>query len=296
MDSSNYSIQISDQVQASDLSALRAGSNRFNIQQVPELEHASDDEVAVLVRDNAGDIEGGVVANMDWDWLYVDLLWLDDSLRSKGMGRRLMGRIEQFARSKNVPVYLMTTEFQALPFYQHLGYELFATLLNRPHGYAYYYLRKSHLIHDTTDYGMSIVESPDTNDRRAVNRGLRDYCERFVDCSSSPLAGFIRPQNVNMGDGDILGGIWGISYWDWYDMRLFWVDESLRGQVYGKKLLEMAIAECRRRGLTGIVCDVADFQSLVFMQSQGFEIFATLPDRPRQHTSYFMKLMLNASK
>ena len=136
-------------------------------------------------------------------------------------------------------------------------------------------------------YDVTVIHQPDKTDVRSVNRGLREYCEQFVDCTSQTLTGFMRRD-----DGVIMGGIIGSTYWDWFDMRYLWVNEALRHQGYGKYLLQLAEVECRQRGVIGIVCDTADFQALVFYQMQGYEIFATMPERPPGHESYFLKKLL----
>ncbi len=283
-----YRITITDNPDRNDVRAVRAGLRAYNVKQEPALLDLPSGDYAVFIRDDLNRIIGGIVAEADWGMMYVDLLWLDDSLRGKGQGRALLSIIEQTTLKVGMSqIYLMTTEFQALPFYQHMGYDLFGTLMNRPHGYAYYYLHKKSIDPDDTDYGLSITYNPTIDDRRQVIRGLTTYCEQFSDTTAQKLAGFIYDEA-----GTVRGGLFGSTYWDWFDLRFFWVDDSLRGQGYGKQLLDQAEAECRARGMTGIVCDTADFQALPFYQSQGFEVFATLSNRPPNHTSYFVKKLL----
>jgi len=283
-----YTVRLVDKPDPQYIRAMRAGLRAYNVKQVPALLDLPYDEFAIFIRDDNGTIQGGIIAEVDWGMMYVDLLWLDDSLRGKGLGKALLHTIEQTTLSIGLSsIYLMTTEFQALRFYQHMGYELFGTIMNRPHGYAYYYLRKLNIPPNTTDYGLTVVRKPDAVDKRRVNRGLRDYCEQYVDCTSERLAGFVFDE-----DGTVKGGIYGATYWDWYDLRYFWIDESIRGQGYGARLFSLTEAECRKRGMTGIVCDTADFQALPFYQAHGFEVFATMPNRPPAHTSYFVKKRL----
>jgi len=284
----DYLLALESSPTAEEVQIIRSGLSAYNVRQMPELLNLPDDDIAIFVRDENGVVQGGVVGEADWGMLYVDLLWLSDSLRGQGYGKALLHTIEQTARKKGMPsIYLMTTEFQALSFYQHMGYTLFGTMMNRPHGYAYYYLCKLNIERSDITYDLPITFSPSQIDVRMVNRGLRDYCEQYVDCTSQLLNGFIRRTN-----GEIVGGIIGSTYWDWYDLRYFWIADELRGKGYGKQLLQLAEAECRQRGVTGIVCDTADFQALPFYQSQGFEVFGTLSNRPPKHTSYFLQKLL----
>lgn len=86
---------------------------------------------------------GGLVGDLVWDWLHIDALWVDERYRGRGVGGALMRHAEETARAQGiVNVHLETTSFQALPFYQKLGYEVFAELPDKPKGASWYYLKK----------------------------------------------------------------------------------------------------------------------------------------------------------
>ena len=58
-------------------------------------------------------------------------------------GTRLLGTMEQYARSQGITNYhLETTSFQALPFYQKQGYAVFGELPDMPPGHITYFLKK----------------------------------------------------------------------------------------------------------------------------------------------------------
>jgi GNAT superfamily N-acetyltransferase len=100
--------------------------------------------VDVFVRDDEGSVVGGLVGQIKWRWLYVSKLWLPESLRGSGTGTKLMRVAEDHAWSQDcLGVHLDTFEYQALPFYLKLGYELFGTLDGFPPGYKQYYLKKT---------------------------------------------------------------------------------------------------------------------------------------------------------
>jgi GNAT superfamily N-acetyltransferase len=64
-------------------------------------------------------------------------------MRGTGVGTRLMTTAEEHAWSEGcLGAYLDTFEYQALPFYQKLGYELYGTLDGFPPGYRQFYLKK----------------------------------------------------------------------------------------------------------------------------------------------------------
>lgn len=99
--------------------------------------------LGVFVRDASGRVVGGLLGHVKWGWVYVAKLWLPDELRGRGVGTRVMRAVEEYARQHEcLGIYLDTFEYQALPFYEKLGYEQFGVLEGYPPGYRQYYLRK----------------------------------------------------------------------------------------------------------------------------------------------------------
>lgn len=88
-------------------------------------------------------VVGGLFGDIGWGWLHVDILWVDGSYRRQGLGGRLLRRAETEALALGVDRgYLETTGFQARPFYERMGYEVFAELEDQPPGHTCYYLKK----------------------------------------------------------------------------------------------------------------------------------------------------------
>jgi GNAT superfamily N-acetyltransferase len=100
--------------------------------------------LGVFLRDAGGAVRGGLLARIQWRWMYVEKLWLPADLRGRGVGGRLLRAAEDYARARGcIGAYLDTFEFQALPFYEKQGYALFGTLDGYPPGYRQFFLRKS---------------------------------------------------------------------------------------------------------------------------------------------------------
>ncbi|PJG60455.1 GNAT family N-acetyltransferase [Aeromonas cavernicola] len=126
--------------QEDEIDALRMGLTDYNVSQAGCYLR---ERIASVIKDEQGKIHGGIIADIRWGWLHVDWLWVDESIRQRGWGRRLLGAMEQYAQSKGITRYhLETTTFQALPFYQALGYQVFGQLPDMPPGHLCYFLNK----------------------------------------------------------------------------------------------------------------------------------------------------------
>jgi GNAT superfamily N-acetyltransferase len=124
-----------------DIAVVRAGVMAHNEAAVGR---ASVQPLALYVRDESAAIRGGLVGYLAWQWLYVDLLWVDAPLRGQGYGSRLVAAAEQIARDAGcVAARLDTYEFQARPFYERQGYAVYGVLDGYPAGTRQYSLRKS---------------------------------------------------------------------------------------------------------------------------------------------------------
>jgi len=88
-------------------------------------------------------IVGGVLGEIHWDWLYIDLMWVSEELRGCGHGQRLLEAIEDEARRRGAKnAYLDTFSFQAPDFYKKQDYKVFGELKNFPAGHQRYFLTK----------------------------------------------------------------------------------------------------------------------------------------------------------
>ena len=96
-----------------------------------------------LASDENGVLRGVVTADILWDWVYIDELWVDPGFRGAGLGRQLMQHAEAFARSRRLQgIWLWTQSWQAEGFYRELGYSEFARFENFPVGHSRIGFRK----------------------------------------------------------------------------------------------------------------------------------------------------------
>ena len=99
--------------------------------------------LVITVRDEHETVVGGLVGKTYLEWLYVQALWPPKELRGRGFGTDLLIAAEHEAVRRGCgSAWLDTFSFQALPFYQKLGFSVFAQLPEYPHGGTKYFLAK----------------------------------------------------------------------------------------------------------------------------------------------------------
>ena len=99
--------------------------------------------VAFYIRDAERRSIAGVQGTLWGRSMHIDVLWVDEPHRASGYGSKLMTAIERYAAAHAHPlVYLETTSFQALPFYEGLGYRICGELPRISEGHTLYFLAK----------------------------------------------------------------------------------------------------------------------------------------------------------
>jgi GNAT superfamily N-acetyltransferase len=124
-----------------DVAAIRDGLETFNNSHVPPGHFMP---LTLVLRDEAGDVAGGLLGATYWGWLYVEIVWLSEKARGAGHGSALLAHAEHEARRRGCRnVYLDTMDWQALPFYRKQGYLVWGQLDDFPAGHTRYFLRKA---------------------------------------------------------------------------------------------------------------------------------------------------------
>lgn len=90
-----------------------------------------------------GTVCGGVACYIYRDVLLIDTLWLDDAYRGRGLGTQLMDMAEARGRREGCAfAFLDTMNWQARPFYEKRGYQVFHEFQMEGGTYTRFYMRK----------------------------------------------------------------------------------------------------------------------------------------------------------
>jgi len=101
------------------------------------------EEVNLCLKNDNGDIIAGLNSAVCWNWMEIDILWVEEKNRKQGLGKRLLDEAEEIAKSRKCAfIKLNTFSFQAPDFYKKYGYKEIAMIENAPLGSNHYYFKK----------------------------------------------------------------------------------------------------------------------------------------------------------
>ena len=151
----------------------------------------------------------------------------------------------------------------------------------RPHGV---------FVNESQTMDLRIISEPEAQpeDIAVIRNALYEFNIMATgDRNYSPLAIFLRD-----GGNTVRGGILGDMWAGWLHITFLWIDESLRGQGCGARLLKAAEEEAQAKGYRAIHLETFDFQARLFYERLGYIVFGELSDYPPGHTFYYLRKIL----
>lgn len=136
----DYNFIVTDQPSKEDCAAVLNVLRKFTTEQVETLDN---NDFAVFVVDADRRVLGGITAQSRWGGFQIDVIALDERLRKRGYGTRLMQFAEQEALRRECHHMLLDTyEFQAKEFYLRHGFVVFGQLEGPAPFYPRYFMQK----------------------------------------------------------------------------------------------------------------------------------------------------------
>jgi GNAT superfamily N-acetyltransferase len=119
-------IELTSSPSSEDLDVILKGLTAYNEAEVGPADRIP---LAILIRDDDGDVIGGLSGYTSWGWLFTQLLFVPEQLRGQGMAARLLDEAEAEARRRGCRgAWIDTFNPLALKAYQRQGYEIFGEL------------------------------------------------------------------------------------------------------------------------------------------------------------------------
>lgn len=104
--------------------------------------HVDATPLDISMDDIEGDVVAGIAAETLGDCLNIDMLWVSQSLRGRGIGQQLVHKAEDIAFERGCTRVRVST-IGAVDFYQKLGYTIAGRLQQFPEGHTVTWLTKT---------------------------------------------------------------------------------------------------------------------------------------------------------
>jgi ribosomal protein S18 acetylase RimI-like enzyme len=131
---------------------------------------------------------------------------------------------------------------------------------------------------------MEATDAPRSEDLQFLEDQINEHnLQRTGRRDFRSLASFVRDDH-----GVIVAGLHAFTWAGWLEIKFLWVREDLRGQGYGRRLVEAAEAEARARGCRHVWLDSYTFQAPAFYRKLGYEVFGVLDEYPTPHGRVFL--------
>lgn len=234
----------------SDIDIIQKGINHFNNTKMDE----SPKEFCIYLRDESNKIHGGLFAVSYSDSIHIVLMWIDDKLRGKGYGIKLIQAAEQEGiKRKCKYAFVDTFSFQAEGFYRKCQYQPIGTINNAIFNYSRVFLKKSLTGSNknaSNDFSIEFVEST------AAEKICRDIIDDLPEYFGIPKAneryakGMLERISLAAKTNDEYIGLLTLEFPFNNNANIYWmaVKRAYQGKGIGNSLIKKAESYCHDKG------------------------------------------------
>ena len=123
-----------------EINFINDALRKFNDEKVGPDNH---ELLNIVEYDENGNVIAGILGGTYWGWMHIDILWVNENFRKKGIGSKLLKSAEEEACKRGChSVHVDTMSWQAPEFYKKHGYKIISELNDIPAGYKKYHLIK----------------------------------------------------------------------------------------------------------------------------------------------------------
>jgi GNAT superfamily N-acetyltransferase len=110
----------------------------------PDPVRQPENHLCIVARDGEGRVRGGLQGVVIGAWMAIDLVWVEDDFRERGVGSRLLAEAEAEALRRGAKWSVLASfDYQAPEFYMRRGYAEYARMEDFPAGHTRFQLRKA---------------------------------------------------------------------------------------------------------------------------------------------------------
>ncbi len=254
-------------------------------------------DISLVLKDNHGNIVGGVITSMLTGVMHLEVLWIDKIYRGRGYGKDLVLQAERIGKEKGYPAsQTWTFSFQAPEFYQSIGYKVLGIFDGYTDGITEYILLKRlranyqmpNEDNGSNKDGFTISEDVSEDSMKILHEGLHKYVKEHVGELRKKNPGIKIELVTKNEDGQVIGGVQAYTTLKAVHITQLWVDEKYRNQGYGRNLLTSAEKKATENGCISGLVNALSFQSPKFFQKNGYKIFGVSDGYPDSIKEYFL--------
>lgn len=249
----------------------------------------------LAIRGPSGQVVGAVTTCSVLGVMWLDVLYIFDEFRRRGLASWLVLEAERIAHEKGcVGAGTWTFNWQGPQFYPTIGYRVCGIYDGYPFGVTEHVLAKrlpdgvstqaaAELVARHEKDGFALVAAPTEDDMRGVYRGFHEFCVRNageeMDYPSVSLSLVLKD-----AEGRLVGGLTAFPTIRNMVLEAIWVDEGYRGKGHGRRLLLEAERIAKDSGCCAVSTHALSFQSPGFFHRLGYATYGTVGVAVDGHT------------
>jgi len=292
---------ISDSPTKDEIALIRRKLEEHNQEHTGGRFHFPGDEEPGLAFDLAlkspeGAIVGGINVSSILGVMWLEVLWVAEEHRRRGLASWLILEAERIAHEKGcVGAGTWTFDWQGAEFYPQIGYELRGVYDGYPLGMTEHVLSKrlpspssvrkavGRRTAESRRHGYALVTEPSKDEMKVAHRGLHEHCVAHVGDGDAYAGSQVRIA-LRGEDGNLAGGLTASTPVHVLALEEIWVAEPYRGRGHGRRLIEEAERIAKSQGcIAGQGCCLS-FQSPGFFHEVGYDSFGTVDAYPDGYT------------
>jgi N-acetylglutamate synthase-like GNAT family acetyltransferase len=252
-------------------------------------------EFAMAAKTKEGKLAGGIFGYTNYNEAHIAMLAINPECAIPGMGTALLKSFEMAARSRYNcnRLALETFSWQARPFYEKFGFQLFGVQKNQPIGHEKYFMERvwpAEQNKEAPSCYMNAAEGLTIDDWRVDAASTQLAAWLDADAQNRKIEGVPLYDMTPFGlrvtdtDGTLVACCLYETWWNELHLDKLVVVPDKQHKGVGSAVLKRIEEIAREKKLQHLVADTMSWQAHPFYEKHGFKVFATQKDVPKGHS------------